>query len=140
MATKKELLEQARALGLKPVTRSSVPELEAMIAGAKPKATRKPKAVTGDENPAVVRLIEAQQDGGLRAAIDAAGLKVGTLARQLDATPGVIDKLVKGTRVPRASAAPESNPGKLGAWLVAAEAQTVTFLASPAERAQIEES
>ncbi len=122
MATKKELLEQAKALGLKPVTRNSVAELEAMIAGAKPKATRVAKPAA-DENPAVVRLIEAQQDGGLRAALDAAGVKVGTLARQLDATPGVIDKLVKGTRVPRATAAPDSNPGKLGAWLVAAEQQ-----------------
>lgn len=118
MATKKQLLEQARALGLKPVTRNSVAELEAMIATAKSQAPRpgKAKKATGDDNPAVVRLIEAQQDGTLRAAIDAAGLKVGTLARQIDATPGVIDKLVKGTRVPRATADPESNPGKLAAW------------------------
>jgi hypothetical protein len=46
MATKKELLEQARSLGLNPVTRNSVAELEAMIATAtaKPKASRSAKA------------------------------------------------------------------------------------------------
>jgi|GEM_PF-5607958 hypothetical protein len=76
-----------------------------------------PKVVAGDVNPAVVRLIEAQQDGSLRAAIDAAGIKVGTLARQEGITPGVASKLVHGTRVPRATAAPDSNPGKLAAWL-----------------------
>ena len=83
--SKKELLEQAKALGLKPVTRNSVAELEAMIATAtaKPKAPReaKGKKETGD-NPDIARLIEGIDTGDFGLALMHRELTPGKLVRR----------------------------------------------------------
>ena len=119
--TKKELLEQAKTLGLTPVTRNSVAELEAMIATAtaKPKAPRKAKGkkATGD-NPGVVRLIEAIGTGDFDLALEAADLTPGGLARRLDVEPAVVAKIVSGKRTPRTTSPADSIAGKLAAWFV----------------------
>ena len=121
--TKKQLLEQAKALGLKPVTRNSVTELEAIIAtaAAKPKAARgrKAKKATGD-NPDIARLIEGIDTGDFGITLEHHELTPGKLARLLEVEPAVVAKLASGKRQPRTNAPADSIAGKVAAWFVSA--------------------
>jgi hypothetical protein len=124
MATKKELLEEARSLRLKPVTRNSVAELEAMIAEAtpKPKATGFKRAPKAADNPDVVKLIDGVGTGDFALTLEEAGLTMGGLARELGVASGPVHKVATGRRVPRPNASPDSIPGQVARWYVSRKA------------------
>ena len=115
MTTKEELLDRAKALGMKPVTRNSVAELEAMIteaeAAAKPTKVSKPRKTRQlDPNVEVERLMAVIRDGTFARVLEREGLTAGGLARQLEVEPAVIAKIVSGKRRPRPNAARADPP------------------------------